>query len=454
MARGHNPTLVGTASRFRHGVAGMVAGALGLRVAVVLATPGFVPHSDAADYDRIAVSLAVHGTFPTTLLAAPGGPTAYRPPLFPGLLSLVDRAVGSGVPTTRWEAGRLVEAALGAIAVLLVCVIAARLWGRRVGLVAGAIAAVFPPLVLAGSSLLSESLFIPLVLAATWAALRSRDQRGEIRWALLAGALAGLGALTRANGVALVIPLGLLVWPSRPKPFTAPLALVATTAVILVPWTVRDALTMHAIVPISTESGYVVDGTYNATVARDTRFPGLWAPPVAQLHDVLARHPGDDEHQVSGALDHQGFHYALAHPAFVGRVVFWGAVRTMGIAPGFERAGAVDESYPVWLVDLSIYAYWVVGLLALAGVLIPTLRRGPAAFWGVPVTIVLSFIFVEGSIRFRSPADPFVVMLAAATVTWITGPRSRTARRDTFPGRSAVAGPRRPGLPDRGSARM
>lgn len=416
---------MGTATGFRKRIAVVVALAFAVRVAVVLATPGFVPRTDAADYDRIAVSLARHGTFPRTLLAAPGGPTAYRPPLFPGMLAVLDKVVGTGSTTTRWEAGRLLESVLGAVAVLLVCLIAARVWDRRVALVAGVIAAVFPPLVLVGSSLLAESLFIPLVLGAVLAALRHRAGGAGVRWALAAGALTGLAALTRSNGIALAVPLGFLVWCASPRrsraAAAAPAALVGAAIAVLIPWTVRNAVVMHAFVPISTESGYVAEGTYNQVVARDTRYPGLWAPPVQAVGDVLARHPDAAEPQVTRALEHEAVHYARAHPTYVATVAFWGTVRTLGITPGFERLGAVYESYPGWLVDLSVYAYWVVGLAALAGVFLPAARRGPPAFWGVPLTIVLSFIFVEGSIRFRSPTDPFVVMLAAAALTTAGG---------------------------------
>ena len=253
-------------------------------------------------------------------------------------------------------------------------------------LVAGAIAAVFPPLVLVGSSLLSESLFIPLVLAAVLAALRHRATATGVRWALTSGALAGLAALTRGNGVALVIPLGFLVWSRRPRlrpaALAAPAALVAAAVVVLIPWTVRNAAVMHAFVPISTEGGYVVEGTYNRVAAHDTPYPGLWLPPVAELREALARHPRASETQVSDTLEDEAGDYARAHPGYVATVLFWGAVRTLGIAPGFERAGAASESYPVWLVDLSIYAYWAVGLVALAGVFMPAVRRGPPAFWG------------------------------------------------------------------------
>ena len=247
-----------------------------------------------------------------------------------------------------------------------------------------------------------------------------------MRWALAGGALTGLAALTRSNGIALAVPHGLLVWCDRPRRRSAaagPAALVLAALVVLIPWTVRNALVMHAFVPVSTESGYVAEGTYNAVVARDTHYPGLWAPPVQAVDAVLASHPHAAEPQVTRALEHEAVDYARAHPTYVATVAFWGAVRTLGITPGFERVGAPYESYPGWLVDLSVYAYWAVGLVALAGALLPAVRRGPPAFWGVPLTIVLSFIFVEGSIRFRSPADPFVVMLAAAALT-VAGSRA------------------------------
>lgn len=125
---------------------------------------------------------------------------------------------------------------------------------------------------------------------------------------------------------------------------------------MLIPWTVRNAAVMHAFVPISTESGYVVEGTYNRFAAHDTPYPGLWLPPVVEARQALTRHPRASETQVSGTLEDEAVDYARAHRGYVATVLFRGAVRTLGIAPGFERAGAASESYPVWLVDLSIYA--------------------------------------------------------------------------------------------------
>jgi 4-amino-4-deoxy-L-arabinose transferase-like glycosyltransferase len=389
---------------------------------VVLATLGYVPRTDAADYDRIAVSLAEHGHFPTTLLAAPGGPTAYRPPLFPALLAVLDRVVGTGSAGTRWEAGRLLEAVLGAVVVALICVVGARVWDRRVGLVAGALASVFPPLVLVGSALMSEPLFIALMLGAVLAALEHRDSPHRARWAVVTGALAGLTALTRSNGILLLIPLWFLLWFRRPRltraSLTAPAVAVLAALVMLVPWTVRNALVLHAFIPISTESGYVVDGTYNRYVARETTYPALWTPPVAEIDQERAVNPHIDEQQLSSRLDRQALHYATAHPGFIAKVVRFSVIRTLGLTgSGFERFLAPFESYPAWLASLSVYASWLVGLLALAGAFTTAARRAPPALWAVPATVVLSFIFVEGSIRFRSPADPFVLLLAALALS-------------------------------------
>src|SRR5438067_1092158 len=116
------------------------------RVAVILATPHYVPVNDASDYDHYAVSLATHATYPASTL---GGPTAFYPPGFPVALALVYKVVGVGSASARWEAGRIAQALLGLVAVTLIFLIGRRVWGRNIGLLAAGLAAVYPPLILA-----------------------------------------------------------------------------------------------------------------------------------------------------------------------------------------------------------------------------------------------------------------------------------------------------------------
>ena len=105
---------------------------------MIAADTGYSPHNDAFEYDYNARSIAAgHGFAPSGYLVL-GGPTAIRGPAYPyllgGLYALTDDSR---------TAGRLLNAVLGALTVLLTFAIAGRLWGRRVGLVAAFFLAVF-----------------------------------------------------------------------------------------------------------------------------------------------------------------------------------------------------------------------------------------------------------------------------------------------------------------------
>ena len=404
------------APRLGRPFAAIVLVALIARVVVILATPDFVPVTDAIDYDRTAATLLDTGSWPTSeVFSAPHGPTAYRPPGFPLALAAVYGIVGTGDAQTRWDAGRVLEALLGALAVALIGAIAARLWGRGAALIAAGIAAVYPPLLLVGSSLLSEPLFIALILGAVLATLRHRED-GGLRWAAIAGALIGLCALTRGNGIALALPLALAVSTGRPRrrALRAPLTLLAVCALTLVPWTLRNARTLHSFVPLSTETGYVLAGTYTAATQHSAADPAFWMPPRAEVAAVLSRAPRDNEAQVSSRLESRAIEYIRAHPGSLARTAYWTALRLLDLTgTGFERALAPFEGFPRGLTEWSVYGFWLLALLAIAGAFTRAARAAPRALWGCPAVLLASMLLLFGTTRYRAPADPFLVMLAA-----------------------------------------
>lgn len=406
---------------FGYAVAALVAVSLVARVSVVLATPHFRAASDSADYDQIALSLAEHGTFSPSHLVPARGPSAFRPPLFPIALAAVYEVVGTGSRADRWEAGRLFEAALGAVAVLLICAISLRLWGRRAALLSGAIAALYPPLVLVGSSLMTEPLFITLVLAAVLSALVARDSPHSGRWQTLAGVLVGLGALTRANGIVLLIPIAFLVWNGERRlswlSIRGPLIAIAATLVTLAPWTIRNESVFHQLVPITTENGYALAGTYNGGTDHDPVYPALWRYPIAQEEKVLAHDPRLNEAQVSSKLASVALDYVKHHPTYPLKVAYWNALRLLNLTgTRLEEDVARDVGYPVWLASLSVYAFWVLAPIALAGLIVTAARRAPWAFWACPLLLFASNLLFIGATRYRSPADPFLVIAAALGV--------------------------------------
>jgi 4-amino-4-deoxy-L-arabinose transferase-like glycosyltransferase len=400
---------------FAHWVIAVLLVGLAVRLVVIAATPHFTPTDDAADYDRHAVSIAVHGVYPPSGF---GGPSAFRPPLFPVVLAGVYKVAGVDPPSARWRAGRVAEALLGVLAVALICLIALRLWGRAVALLSAAIAAVFPPLILVGSSLMSESLYIPLVLTAVLTALVHRNSAHRWRYAVLTGVLVGLVALTRGNGIALLVPVLLLVWSERPRrswrALRSPLVVVAAAVLTLIPWTVRNEVQFHAFIPVSTEAGSALRGAYNGISRADPRFPGLWRPPFDEMLRIHAANPHLNEAQVYDRLREEGLDYIGAHPGYFFEELLWNTERLLNLpGPGLERYFAPYEDYDATLAVVSVYAFWLLLALAAAGAATRAARRPPPAFWICPVALALPAIFFLGATRYRSPTDPFLVMLAA-----------------------------------------
>jgi hypothetical protein len=393
----------------------LLAAALLLRVGLVIATPHYRLGSDAADYDRHARSLAAGHGYPASTVAPGGGPTALRPPGYPVFAGAVYLVTGP-----RPNAVRLVQALLGALTAALTGLLAARVWGTRAGLFALGVAAVFPPLLAIGTAVTPEALFLPLELAAVLALLVHRDGR-RLRWALAAGALAGLAILTRQNGAVILIPLALGAWglpPRRSARGAAPaVALLAAAALVVAPWTVRNALVLHAFVPVSTQSGYTLAGTYSDETRNARVFPGAWRAPVRLGAQIARDGAPRTEVEFGAELGQAARDYARAHPGYVAAVTA-GNLARMNHLDGFAygRAAAAAIGIPRALADLAIVTFWIAAALALVALVRPGIPRAAWPLWAVPVLVVLASAPIIGEPRFRAPLDPLVAALAAVTL--------------------------------------
>ncbi|MFL5886420.1 MAG: glycosyltransferase family 39 protein [Thermoleophilaceae bacterium] len=396
----------------------ILAVALLARLVVIVATPDFKPIFDAAHYDRLGASIAHGHGYPGQF--DPATPSAFRPPLYPLALAAV-HLVGGG-----WTAERVLSALLGVVAVLLVFLVAERLWGRRVALVAAAIAAVFPPLVVLSASLLSESLFVPLTLGVVLATLEYRRTR-QLRWAVAAGALGGLGALTRTNGLLLVLAAAIGVWVARPllrrSSLMAPTVVAVAAVVVVTPWVVRNTIEFHRFVGISTQTGYALGATYNPQAGR---LHPAGTPRMTWLVYPGLFHAPLDEGERSSRLTNHAIDYATGHPSYVVKTLVWNTLRVFdlhhdgsfktGFQAGYLQAVG-DARLASPLVPIAIYVVLALALVGAAGQagLVRT-RRAPVFVWAFPVLLVVPAIAVFGLSRYRSPIDPFLAMLAAVAL--------------------------------------
>ncbi len=393
-----------------------------VRARTVMATRFLVLGNDPTDYDRLGRLVAEGEVFGPALLSPSGGPTAFRPPLYPMFLGAVYWLTGDSI-----LAARLLQALLGAATVVLVWLVARRLFDRRVALVAAAMAAVYPPLTLATVSLMSESILIPLMLGSVLATLCARDGGPSAgRWSALAGLCAGLGMLARPNSAVLVLPLLLLVvaWrqsgSDRRRAIRRGALLLAALVVTVLPWEIRNLVVMDSLVPISTIDGFNVAGVYNdqaATAAFPNRYQ--FRPPngVPELAPLFADE-SLDEVGLGAELRREGFEFLADHPTAPIQAEFWNSVRTLEL-PGLDLSATVasQSGYGRQTAAVAMVSFWLLSLLALASLALPMTRRAPVALWLAPALLWAGTALFLGDARLRAPIDVFLLLAGAVTVT-------------------------------------
>jgi 4-amino-4-deoxy-L-arabinose transferase-like glycosyltransferase len=387
--------------------------AAGLRIGYVLYSSDYIPRGDAHSYDMLARSLAGGHGWPGKQFG-----WAYRPPGYPfflaGLYDLIGIPRGDDVTTVR-----IVQAILGTVTVLLVGLLARELWGRAAMLVALGLAALSFSLAVVGDSLLTESLFTPLVLAATLCALRSRRASFRYGWILAAALFAGMASLTRTNGMILAPALAAVVWSTkphlRPRSLAAPIVFLLAMAATIAPWTIRNAVFLHAFVPVSVETGPTLAGTYNAAAAsREWRWQLVYPNYRSITTNKHLTGPERDSKYTSAVLSYIG-----RHPYAVPEVVFWNTVRLLDLGGQevYHKTASTDTEAAGSTADAIAYEFWGFAALAIIGILSGAARGTPRSLWLVPLALWLSVALVTaGTPRFRSALEPFVIGLAATGV--------------------------------------
>ena len=393
--------------------------ALVLRLTVVALTWDTPATLDPQDFSRTAASIAQGHGYPSSNRAPGGGPSAFRPPGYPVFLAGVYVIVGHPAPA----AGRLAGALLGTLSVALIGLIALRLWGRRVGMLAMGIGAAVPSLVILSTALISEALFVPVMLAAVLSALEARRSSRRYRWLIGTGVLVGIASLTRTNGLILLVPFALAFAPTRSRrrlrAWLPPAVFVITVLLTVAPWTVRNWTVFHTFIPVSDESGYTLAGTYNRVSRADRRTPALWieaehgkSPEYAQILRV-GKARRWNEVTYGNHLQAAAIREIESDPGYVLKVAYWNTIRMLGLGEtGVAASNLRDTDIPIGLALPVIITSPLLLVLALGGLLTRRARRVPRWLWIVPLCMATS-VSSPGSSGSVHPIDPFLVMLIA-----------------------------------------
>ncbi len=404
-------------------VGGVLLVALVLRLGALAAGGDYVPLTDAADYDRIATSIANFEGFGEAVLPPAEGPSALRAPGYPFALSLMYMVFGDH----SWDAGRVQNAVIGTVLVGLIGLIAAQLFSRRVAFVAMALAAVHPAMILVGTGLQIEPLLVSLCLAALAAILHYRRDPSRIRWAVVAGLLLGGAVLTRELALLFLPSLLWLAWQAAKRTdrgnrfaLAAPLALFLAAFAMVVPWSVRNSIRFDTPVAVTTGAGFGLAGLYNDTSRTSTDAPARWIEPYRdpEMAAILVELEDPTEVTVDEAMRDASIDVVKDHPTYPVKVAFWNTIRLFDFDGGdYSLLIARFLPYSRTLTRLGVLASYGVLALAIAGALRREARGVPVAVWAIPVFIYAFLVlFLPASIRYRASIEPFLVMLASLTV--------------------------------------
>jgi 4-amino-4-deoxy-L-arabinose transferase-like glycosyltransferase len=410
-----------------------------LRLAYVLAfRRSLVPLTGDAYYYSAGADLLAGGRGFIEPLAASVGhveQAADHPPLYELWLTIAS-VVDPGHET--WQVTHMLwSCVLGAGSVVFCGLVGRRVAGPRCGLVAAALAAVYPNMWLHDGALLSETMSIFMVSVTLWSAYRFWDIPNWRRAAWL-GLFSGLAALSRPELILmlplLLLPLAALVKAVPLRRKAGWLAVGGATALAtLAPWVAFNLSRFDEPVYISTNFGSAMaaancdstyygdligykdyecaDETFRAAAARTPDWDQLdGSERERRVRREVFRYMGDHADRVP-----------LVMAARVGRVL-----KVYGVRQEIEYDDLIHRQER-WVVYAGLVSWYVVAGLAIAGAVVLRRRREVPVFplLVVPAIVLMAVAAIFAQTRYRAPAEPAVVVLAAVAIDAVTRRRRR-----------------------------
>src|SRR5680860_137843 len=404
---------------------GLIAtAALVLRVLYVLAlrdqhTDFF---GDALFYSKAATVLANGGWFaqPLTAFSDNPIPAAEHPPLY--IVWLAIPALLTGGHEFSQTAQMLWSSVLGTGTVVLIGLAGRRIAGDWCGLLAAGLAAVYPNIWVHDGELLSETMAMFTVALVILAAYRFVD-RPNLARALGLGAVCGLSALARPE---LLLSVGLVFVPvvvfARSVPWRERITALAGGGVVallvITPWVAFNLSRFEEPVYLSVNFG----ATLSAANCDDTYYgPNIGYKNYQCGYDVYEQvvEPGMDPSEGAQAIQDETVTYIRAHRSRVPLVVAARVGRILGVfrpSTDLNFDEYVMKRNPIVARSTQV-TWYLLAPLAVIGAVILRRRRVPLLpLVGFPAIVLVSVAVTFAQLRYRAPAEPAVVLLAAVAL--------------------------------------
>jgi 4-amino-4-deoxy-L-arabinose transferase-like glycosyltransferase len=404
---------------------------LGIRLGTVFGRPNRQPLGDAAYYHSAANLLVDGKGFINPFLYAEYHQVAQTATFPPGFVFVLAAAGLFGFKS--FFAQRIWCCIIGAGAIT-VCGLAGReIAGRRVGLIAAALIAVYPNIWMSDELGLSESLTPLLVAFVLLMAYRfwHRPSLGRVLWF---GFSIGVAAIARDElallGLFIFVPMVLLAksleWRRRA---TFVVAGAAAGVLVVAPWVGYNFSRFQEPVYISSGFGVTLasancEQTYQGVLEGYWDFNCALKAPYNRYRDESVQASVDQNYAMKFIRSHEG------------RLVTVEAVREARAFGFFRPIQQIQldshfETRPYRWALLGLWMYYGMLALSVAGVVLLRRRRIPVfPLLAVGLQVVVSVALTFGNTRYRTPFEVSLVLLSAVTLDWMWSRLRGRGRRD------------------------
>ena len=361
-----------------------------------------------------------------------------KQPLVPLYHALVFAVFGEH-PTLFYN--RLADAVVAALGCGVVYLLARRMFGQTVGLIAGLLAATNANMIHKSGYIFSETWAVPLCALALYFFVGFADSR-KWRDLVLGAVFLGLATLARATTYHMIYLLPLWLWVVygrvNRRMLVRSAALVGIVVVMILPWAIRISILDGQVTAVSTRLWTVLGGAYGPAQFEqplgDNK--GLWIEPwdsglftAAELKDLAPL----SELQRQPAFKRRFFEYL---PTIWYRVPDLMLCRMVTFIGPSSRSGLFFRAYEAQQTVLFV--------LFLGGLWIARAqwRRFSILYLAYLYLGVFQILILYGGSRNRLYSDPIILAFAAAYLVWLCE-RFLRRRAGTQKAANAVAPDRR-----------
>jgi 4-amino-4-deoxy-L-arabinose transferase-like glycosyltransferase len=341
------------------------------------------------------------------------GPTAQWPPGYSTVLAGLYWVFGID-PLV----GEIFNALVGAVTVVLLMLLVERVAERRTAIVAGAMLAVLPGPILWTDVLVTETLFTALFVVFFLVLVHARP---TWRWLVLIGLVLGVGALVRGEALTWGLLPIVLFWHEIPRiELLKRIGAVAGVALlVLMPWTIRNAIVMDAFVPVATNASQTLWSGHN-----DAATGGQVYPPESYYQQFRQDAP-HRELESSTALRNDAIEYIFTHPLRELQLVPLKLVHLnrgdsyaldwVNDAPDGPPIDRIDVERIGVIADAGYYALLTLTLLGavLLGRSFWRSRIGRLVVTSFATALFLYGFLYYGNYRYRLPYEPLMIIVAS-----------------------------------------